>query len=920
MRHTNIKVLSVAIATASLMVACNDVDDPIIVPTADPSVTVTVTPSPSVTSTATPTVTNTITPTVTNTATVTVTPTLPDCQATEFVRGETRANNGEIYQFEGEFFKAQNSPGIWEAPKEGYFWVKVSDCNGSQPSTTVTPSVTTTPTVSVTVTAPVSPTPTQPQPGGLCKDFPVWTPGTTANRDEIFVVGNTAYKAKFYTSKPAGDPADWTWHLNCDGTDFGAPARLSMPNPADPVSLELPGWPAHLVVATPFDTAPAHSVLSLANRTDLNSAARVQAGFEDTIQAARTAGGSTLILRTDVLDAVVLDRGASLGSVAVQQALTAAAAAQGVSLSGINGLSNDAKGWANAHNLIVSQLAPNAVFGWELSIGSFAHDYHSGYRSVWDAASKSTADLLDNFGLYMGANAADFIAFTKSGSTPALNADQWDNALRFVKQVSDFNNSPAMLTSIPADQAGTYFLGATPGERKLRHAAHHNVFAVLFDAENAGLNSKIASYQQNTIPLYHTGGGLGSAEQLTRINAVNTALINATDKMNNEALLYQTPDLSWVPSTIYRWEDFLAGLNSMHNIGVAGNKFWLIDDNATDEQNVMYAKVAVAAFLAQSMQETIRYNACDENNWSRSLPNSTTDYPLSASCGQLEHKYADYGTHPVSGRDHAYSCARTPKMEVTATTNAQWYGAPPPIFAAPDSVLEEAGLLVGGKAGRWDHRGNWCNPANRPTEVDTSKQAWERDSCMVYPGQQAGEFVWDGSSSSSVEGCNWWGRGVIQTTGRQNFGTLNHFIGRSHVDPSTIGTVIDGVHVEAPPADPLYANLDLCSNPQTICTSTEHPELKWIAGLFYWVVSVQGYGQEGGDGGDSPWAGWNYYDELKAYVDGGLVGTAFIDAVSGIVNRGCPASTCPISGDVHAIEERQDNFKLVLRTLGLEPR
>ncbi len=77
---------------------------------------------------------------------------------------------------------------------------------------------------------------------------------------------------------------------------------------------------------------------------------------------------------------------------------------------------------------------------------------------------------------------------------------------------------------------------------------------------------------------------------------------------------------------------------------------------------------------------------------------------MTASCGQLGQKYADYGVNPVSGLDHAYSCPRDNKMEVSALTHAKWYGAPAPVFAAPDAVLEERGLLVNGAAGRWTNK------------------------------------------------------------------------------------------------------------------------------------------------------------------------------------------------------------------------
>ena len=105
---------------------------------------------------------------------------------------------------------------------------------------------------------------------------------------------------------------------------------------------------------------------------------------------------------------------------------------------------------------------------------------------------------------------------------------------------------------------------------------------------------------------------------------------------------------------------------------------------------------------------------------------------------------------------------------------------------------------------------------------------------------------------------------------------------------------------------PIYPDLDFCTNPELVCTSTKHPELKWIAGLFYWMSEVQTYNQ----------SGWVYQDELKSYVDGGFSGNAFIDSVSGIVNRGChnpPCGTGPLDGGL----ERRENFEKVLQAMDL---
>jgi hypothetical protein len=62
--------------------------------------------------------------------------------------------------------------------------------------------------------------------------------------------------------------------------------------------------------------------------------------------------------------------------------------------------------------------------------------------------------------------------------------------------------------------------------------------------------------------------------------------------------------------------------------------------------------------------------------------------------------------------------------------------------------------------------------------------------------------------------------------------------------------------------------------------------------------------------------GWSYRSKLRAFVDGGMTDMAFIDSVSGIVNRGCHNPPCG-TGPLHNGPERQANFKKVLKTMGL---
>jgi len=127
-------------------------------------------------------------------------------------------------------------------------------------------------------------------------------------------------------------------------------------------------------------------------------------------------------------------------------------------------------------------------------------------------------------------------------------------------------------------------------------------------------------------------------------------------------------------------------------------------------------------------------------------------------------------------------CPVNREMEITATTNAKWYGAPAPLFCAPKTKFPFTGY--------WDYSKECNIPWASPPET-----------CHVYDRQLAGGF--DNSSPypsrsgrTDVEGkgdlffycftdmhsnehccflallllnssgCCFWGRGVIQTTVR----------------------------------------------------------------------------------------------------------------------------------------------------------
>jgi hypothetical protein len=391
-----------------------------------------------------------------------------------------------------------------------------------------------------------------------------------------------------------------------------------------------------------------------------------------------------------------------------------------------------------------------------------------------------------------------------------------------------------------------------------------------------------SSTSQPSFPTFPDGGDSSAIHRQFIGNRIRRTMGLEGQRFENSVLLYETPSLQWEPSSVYRFDDMMVALESMWTIGM-GNLFLYMGEpmngvsgleaEAVAESNRRYALVNIAAFLAQSMQETIRYNACDENSWDLFGP--ANKYPVSNSCGQLGQSYQDY---QCTAEEAHMQCEVDPNLELHATTHAQWYGAPAPLFCGPKSKYPETGF--------WDY--SWPLP-------------WNYDGELEYEGQRAGRF--DNSAPyanragrTDVEGCCYWGRGVIQTTGICNFGKLNFYLGE--------GAVLDGRNA-------LYPDINFCKRPDLICDpDSGHPELKWVAGLFYWMESVQQYDVDG----------WNYLENLREFVDSGMPNpgddTGFINSVSGIVNRGCHNPPCA-AGHLHAGRERAQNFKTVLEAMNL---
>ena len=100
---------------------------------------------------------------------------------------------------------------------------------------------------------------------------------------------------------------------------------------------------------------------------------------------------------------------------------------------------------------------------------------------------------------------------------------------------------------------------------------------------------------------------------LSQLDEVLQSLDSVKSSIDSKLFLYQTPYFQWIPSSVYRYDDFKESLHVMATEGVAGKKFYIGESDVTNGH--VYGLVNIAAFLAQSMKETIQYDACDENRY-----------------------------------------------------------------------------------------------------------------------------------------------------------------------------------------------------------------------------------------------------------------------------------------------------------------
>jgi hypothetical protein len=113
-----------------------------------------------------------------------------------------------------------------------------------------------------------------------------------------------------------------------------------------------------------------------------------------------------------------------------------------------------------------------------------------------------------------------------------------------------------------------------------------------------------ANAKPNPAPTYKPPASPTAASS----NTLKT-LLSKKNILTEKILMYDDPINGKIQS-VYTFDGLLSGLKIMSSKGVNGKTFYLGNDDKPNGS--MYGLANIAAFLAQSMKETIKYNACDE--------------------------------------------------------------------------------------------------------------------------------------------------------------------------------------------------------------------------------------------------------------------------------------------------------------------
>eukprot|EP00581_Thalassiosira_minuscula_P003924 CAMPEP_0183746096 /NCGR_PEP_ID=MMETSP0737-20130205/66577_1 /TAXON_ID=385413 /ORGANISM="Thalassiosira miniscula, Strain CCMP1093" /LENGTH=782 /DNA_ID=CAMNT_0025981777 /DNA_START=50 /DNA_END=2398 /DNA_ORIENTATION=- len=325
---------------------------------------------------------------------------------------------------------------------------------------------------------------------------------------------------------------------------------------------------------------------------------------------------------------------------------------------------------------------------------------------------------------------------------------------------------------------------------------------------------------------------------------LRTYLLEKEDAINSVVL-----QSNGSPSTTYTFSDFMNSMDMAVFQFPADKAFFVGEGTGARFQRkltgVEYGLVNIGLFLSNAMEEGIKIDSCDEWNTDFMYDNLREKYPLSNACGQYGRSYEDEECHQME----PFQCPLNTTLELTAVVGNTYMNVPP--FTCRARIFDGANEIF-------------------PGYYDVADD-------VVIKSPYANTL-----GRTDVEGCCYWGRGVLLTRGRCTIGKLDKYVGKGATDR--------GIY--------LYDDVDFCTNPEAICNHHRSNELRWLLGMLEWSDRVQSYANLNSD--------WRYMDELKRFVDGGMVDEEFINGVINIFTRKCHDESCD---DQWYLDEENNVFK-----------
>lgn len=104
----------------------------------------------------------------------------------------------------------------------------------------------------------------------------------------------------------------------------------------------------------------------------------------------------------------------------------------------------------------------------------------------------------------------------------------------------------------------------------------------------------------------------------------------------------------------------------------------------------------------------------------------------------------------------------------------------------------------------------------------------------------------------------------------------------------------------------MFPDVNFCLDPGQICAGLYSTKLRWIVGMYHWIENVQSYDEDG----------FNYIEQLDAYVADNLEDSDFFVKLTRIHLFGCHLESC--STGIPDMEARMRNFEKALSALNLQ--